>query len=74
MSFGFSIYKWFCIFHLILWNSGLRETAVTDAFLFLSTFFIQSARHIVSLRIGPVNMFMHTFLTFFCSVYKYVFL
>jgi hypothetical protein len=24
-----------------LWNNGLREAVVTDAFLFLSTFFIQ---------------------------------
>jgi hypothetical protein len=29
------------------WNNGLREAVVTDTFLFLSTFFVQSADPIV---------------------------
>lgn len=52
------------------WNSGLRETAVTDTFLFLSTFFIQSARHIVFSKTSPVNMFMARFFVFLDPVYN----
>jgi hypothetical protein len=31
-------------FWFSLWNNGLREAVVSDAFLFLSTFFIQVLR------------------------------
>ncbi len=44
-----------------LWNNGLREAVVTDAFLFLSTFFIQSAIHILVFNLHIVNTFVFNF-------------
>jgi hypothetical protein len=42
-------------------NNGLREAVVTTAFLFLSTFFIQSARAILNSGRKPVNTFVVNF-------------